>query len=67
MKLSNKVYDRLKWACLVVLPAVGTLYTALAVIWGFPCGEEVAGTILALETFAGALLGISTANYNKNK
>lgn len=65
MKMSNKVYDVLKWISLIVLPALGTLYFALSGIWGLPYGEEIVGTIVAIETFLGALLGISTAQYNK--
>lgn len=65
MKMSNKVYDVLKWITLIVLPAIGTFYFALAGIWGFPYGEEIVGTIVAIETLLGALLGISTAKYNK--
>lgn len=63
--LSNKVYDILKWIAMYLLPALGTLYFALAGIWGFPYGEEVVGTITALDTFLGVILGISTAKYNK--
>ena len=66
MKLSNKVYDILKWIALYLLPALGTLYFALAGIWKFPYGEEIVGTITALDTFLGVLLGISTAQYRKN-
>lgn len=65
MKMSNKVYDILKWITQYVLPAIGTLYFALAGIWGLPYGEEVVGTIMAVDTFLGVLLGISSANYNK--
>ena len=65
MKLSNKLYDVLKWIALYLLPALGTLYFALAGIWGFPFGEEVVGTITALDTFLGVILGISNAQYNK--
>lgn len=65
--LPDKVYEILKWIAMVVLPAIGTLYFALAGIWGFPFGEEVVGTITAVDTFLGALLGISTAQYNKTK
>jgi hypothetical protein len=65
MKISNKVYDVLKWIALIVLPAIGTLYFALSGIWGLPYGEEIVGTIVAIETFLGALLGISTAQYHK--
>lgn len=65
MKLSNKAYDVLKWIAMVVLPALGTLYFVLAGIWGFPYGEQVVGTITAIDTFLGAILGISTAQYNK--
>lgn len=66
MKLSNKLYDVLKWIALYLLPALGTLYFALAGIWGFPFGEEVVGTITALDTFLGVILGISNAQYYKN-
>lgn len=65
MKLSNKVYDILKWIALILLPAVGALYFGLSQIWGFPYGEEIVGTISIIDTFLGALLGISTMNYNK--
>ena len=63
--MSNKVYDVLKFIAQVVLPALGTLYFALAGIWGFPYGEQIVGTITAVDTFLGVLLGISSAQYNK--
>ena len=65
MKMSNKTYDIIKWLAQLVLPAAGTLYAALSGIWGFPFAEEVVGTILAVDTFLGALLGISSATYKK--
>ena len=63
--MSNKMYDVLKWIAMVFLPAIATLYFALAGIWGFPYGEEIVGTITAVDTCLGVLLGISTAQYNK--
>lgn len=63
--MSDKLYNVLKYIALIALPAVGTLYAALAGIWGFPYGEQVVGTITAVDTFMGVLLGISTASYNK--
>lgn len=63
--MSNKLYDVLKWLAMVVLPAIGTLYFALAGIWGFPYGEEIVGTITAVDTCLGVILGISTAQYKK--
>ena len=65
MKISNKVYDALKWIAQYLLPAAATLYFALAGIWGFPYGEQIVGTITALDTFLGVILGISSANYKK--
>ena len=65
MKLSNKTYDILKWIAQIVLPALGTLYFALSTIWGLPYGEQIVGTITAIDAFMGALLGISSHNYNK--
>ena len=67
MKLSNKTYDILKWIAMVVLPALGTLYFTVAGIWGLPFGEQVVGTIVAIDTFMGVILGISSVNYNKTK
>ena len=65
MKMSNKLYDLLKWCAQIMLPALGTLYFALAKIWGFPYAAEVVGTISAVDAFLGALLGISSSQYNK--
>ena len=63
--MRNKIYDALKWVAMYLLPALGTLYFALAGIWGWPYGEQVVGTITAIDTFLGVLLGISSAQYNK--
>lgn len=65
MKFSNKTYDILKWIAQILLPAVATLYFALAQIWHFPYAEQIVGTITAVDCFLGALLGISTVMYNK--
>lgn len=65
MLISNKMYDILKWIAQIFLPAIGTLYFALAGIWGFPYGEQIVGTITAIDAFLGAILGISTKMYNK--
>lgn len=65
MKMSNKVYDILKWIAMVVLPAAATLYFALAGIWGLPFGEQIVGTITAVDTFLGVVLGVSSAKYRK--
>ena len=63
--MSNETYDILKFIAQIVLPACGTLYFALASIWGLPYGEQIVGTITAVDAFLGAILGISTAHYNK--
>lgn len=63
--MSDKTYNILKWIAMYFLPAVGTLYFALAGIWGLPYGEEIVGSITAVDTFLGVILGISTAQYNK--
>ena len=63
MKLRNDIYDVLKWIALIVLPAVATLYGALAGIWGWPFADEIVFTITAIDTFLGALLGISNLQY----
>ena len=65
--MSNRVYDILKYVAQIVLPAIGALYFALSQIWGLPYGEQIVGTISAIDCFLGALLGISTYQYNKQK
>ena len=63
--MSDKVYDLLKWVAMYLLPALGTLYFALAGIWGLPYGEQIVGTITAIDTFLGVILGISSSKYKK--
>lgn len=65
MKLTNKTYDRLKWVAQYLLPALGTLYFTVSGIWGLPYGEQVVGTITAVDTFLGVVLGVSSAEYHK--
>ena len=65
MQMSNRCYDILKYIAQIVLPAIGALYFGLAKIWGFPYGTEIVGTIALVDTFLGALLKISTDNYNQ--
>ena len=62
--MSNKMYDMLKWIAQILLPAVATLYFAIAQIWGLPYAEQIVGTITAIDAFLGAVLGISTKFYN---
>jgi hypothetical protein len=63
---SDKVFNRLKWGTGIVLPACGTLYFALAQIWGLPGGEAILGSIIAVQAFLGVVLGISTKQYNNS-
>lgn len=63
--MSNKTYDLLKALAQTILPALGTLYYAVAEIWGFSFGEEVVATIIAIDTFLGVLLDISSTRYYK--
>lgn len=64
--MTNKTYDVLKFIAQIVLPAVGTLYAALAKVWGFPYGAEIVATITAIDAFLGAMLGISSHQYYKD-
>lgn len=65
MIFNNKAYDILKYIAQIVLPALATFYFAIAKIWGLPYGEEIVGTISAIDCLLGALLGISTHYYDK--
>ena len=65
--MSNKLYDFLKYLTIIVLPAIGALYAGLSQIWSLPYASEVPATITVICTFLGAILCISTAQYNKDK
>lgn len=65
MKFSNKTYDILKWIAQYLFPALGTLYFAVASIWGLPYSEQIVGTFAAVDAFLGVALGISNAQYKK--
>lgn len=65
--LSGKLYSVLYWVAQIVMPAIGTLYFAIASIWGLPYAEQVVGTIALLDAFLGVFLGVNTAQYAKYK
>lgn len=67
MMLPDKVYDILKWVCLLLLPATAWLYSSLGDIWGLPYVEEIPETINAIAFFIGCIIGVSTFNYNEKK
>lgn len=67
MKMNNKTYDTLKYIALYVLPALATLILTLGGIWGFPYAEAIAATITAVDTFLGALIGISAKKYAESQ
>ena len=64
--LNNKTYDILKWVCIIVLPAMATVYSGIAKIWALPYATEIPQTIIVIDAFLGALLGVSTIQYNKD-
>ncbi len=67
IKLDNDTYDFLKWIAQIVLPGCGTFYFALSAIWGFPYAEQIVGTITAVDTLLGTLLGLSSKQYNNEE
>lgn len=67
MTLPDKLYDILKWVTMIVLPALATAYVGLAAVWGWPYADAIAKTVAIVCTLLGALLGISTAQYNKEQ
>lgn len=62
--MTNRLFDLLRTLCEIVIPAIGTLYFALAKIWALPYGTEIVGTCAAIATFLGALIGVNRASYN---
>ncbi len=64
--MNSRIYDILKWLAQLFLPALATLYFSLSSIWGLPYSEQIVGTITAVDTFLGIILGISSASYKRN-
>lgn len=65
MKLDDKWYDVLKWVAMLFLPALAVLVKTIFAVWSIPLGDQISTTIMALDAFLGAILGISTIRYNK--
>lgn len=65
--MSNNVYDVLKFIAQIILPALATLYVTIASLWGLPYPEEISGTVMAVDTFLGAVLMISSNQYHKKE
>lgn len=67
MKLSNKVYNVLKWIALLALPALATFWGVIGKVWDLPYTMQIVTTITALATLIGTMIGVSTISYNKDK
>lgn len=67
MKFSNKIYDVLKYLAMFFLPAFAVLVKTVFAIWGLPYGDEISATIVAINAFLGACLGISSISYQKDQ
>ena len=66
MRISNQTYDNLKYTVQKVIPGLGTLYAAIAIIWGLPYAEEVVGSLSAIALFLGIILGYSSKKYEES-
>lgn len=61
--LNDRLYDVLKWIAQIVLPALAVFWYAIADAWNLPYITEIQMTIIAIDTFMGALLGLSNLQY----
>lgn len=64
--MKNETYDILKYIAQILIPAIATLYFSVSQIWGLPYGEQIVGTLTAVDAFLGVCLGISSDNYHKS-
>ena len=64
---TKNLYDIAKWAALVALPALAVLVTALTPVWDIPRGDDIALTIVAVDAFLGALVGVESARHTKRE
>lgn len=61
--IPSKVYDVLKWVAMLFLPALAILIKTVFPIWNIPYGDEISATIVAINAFLGAILGLSNTVY----
>ena len=69
MKFPDKVYNVLKWLCLIALPAIGVFCSVVLPVIGVSdeTTKIVTTVIYAVATLIGALIGVSTKVYNDSK
>ena len=67
MKIPDKLYDTLKWIAVIVIPALVVLIKTVFPAWHIPHAEEISTTVAAVGLFLGAIIGVSTIKYNKQK
>lgn len=66
MLIPDKIYNILKWICLILLPALAFGYGQLSDIWGLPMAEQIPKTINLIATIIGILIGVSTYSYKQD-
>lgn len=66
MIIKGKLYDVIRWVAQIVLPGVGTFYFTVAQIWGLPAAEQVVGTLVAVATLLGVIVGLSKVSYDRS-
>ena len=61
--LPDKAYQVIKWAVLIVLPALATLISTVGPAWGMDGAmcQALTTTITAVSAFGGCVLGVSAA------
>lgn len=65
MKMSDTVYNWLKYLVIIFMPAISVLYVSLGTIWGWPFVNQVRDTLDAVQMFLASALMVSAAEYNK--
>lgn len=63
LQMNDKVYDVLKWVAMLFLPALAVLVKTIFAVWSLPYGEEISTSIMAIDAFLGAILGLSHISY----
>lgn len=65
LKINDRVYDVLKWVAMFFLPALAVFVRTVFTAWNIPYSDEISTTIMALDAFLAAILGISSISYYK--
>lgn len=67
MRISDSLYDFLKFLAINIIPSLETLWLTVSKVWELPYSVEIGVTIGAIGVCLAGCIGLSKAAYEKAK